>query len=1205
MKYLLSILCLWTCLPLAAGLDEGWQLLADQQDREGARTAFRAEWDSGSLAKIGWFLTFTGDGPTQALEDAAVDVLTAAPDSGAAEFVLKWMDPFRECFPNFESRVADLMTGLDTGNPELLTLIGTYERAQARRNPDTPDFPGIAKRAGFLTQWRISKRFGAYPLPAFDASWPPEAPDYWTNAVESNSPTGVVLPQRAAYGPGTYYAFARMQNPVEQIVTFRLYTFQNLALYIDGKQVTTLAHLGDITPNVRHVELPLPAGDYEVMVKVTQTQGANGQFSLQATAPQMPDGLPPGEPTLGLAGRWQDVREPTVGLAAELVDVDHPLADVGRALLALDARDEEGALDVLTRLYDRHPQSQLVGNMLANLYLGLVRFLPSDDQYARAFRILQTMAQNPDHHSLDNQMALAVLLNRAQQMRPALELLNDILADNPAYCEAIEVRMEMAAKESLFDIYQQSLALLEAMGPDHMWALEQRLKSATKEGDLDQTRGLLQRLAELKPWEGYEAELHDMNQDYAAAIADLRKRWEIFPQRDYYPYQIAKSYAELGDHVAQREWLEKTLNIDPSNEKAALDLVNLDCYEGKRDTAITRLKRFLELDPANAAFRQRLSHLQGASAFEPFRVDTTEVIEAAKNKPMSAGANSELLLDQLMVRLFADGSQMRYTHLVTRVLTKDGVDEESELQLPEDLEILELRTIKQDGSVFYPESFDNKSTISLTGIGVGDFIDEEHIEYLPPSYYDPDGLDGAMTFIFQGVERIYHHSELVLIYPEDLPVEPVLLSRNMPIEPEIRRQDGMVTVRWLTKDLPPLQPEPNMPPMQYVQPTASFYYNTTWEEIRDFYRNTIQLRMGLSEPLKRELARWRTDNPDREMAERIYEEVTERIEPNGQFYDNVNQVWETKEGSSTLLLAAIYRELGFDLDVVMVSPEQIKHYTFDTPYPRFGYALLRMNFGDETLWVDPNHKGLAFGYVPFPYRGGRGLVLNDTETFVTVPTFDNETETISSLYILSFNSEGGADGTGAETFRGTAASQLTRAYASMNKPETKSRVEQGLNQTFPGAEVSEVYIADDLARGTFVLTHTFTHPQLIDMDDTGATLPFPLPTTPLFERYGAQADRDMPIGISQPIINETTMELNLPADYRWTQVPDDRQIESRFGQYSLRFEKAGPAKLKVVRRYEVKAQFVQPQDYQDFLAFLRSMVENEDVTFTAEKDAGP
>jgi len=1204
-KYAFLIVLL--SLSLFASSDRAWTELLRFNRYDQARAQFEKEGLNDDLTRIGWFLTFTGNGPDEGMRQAGLRILREHPESASAEFVLKWIEPYRECLDNWLSHATAAMAGRNPENPELKILYSNYLRLHARFDTEAPDFTAISTNAGYITSWRFSQRFGAYPTPAFELTWDAEQASYWEESIEHESRTGVIIPPKELSGSGVLYGFSQFNNPVAQDVLLRLFSYQNVSVYVDGKLVRTLAGLEEIDGNIHYLQLPLEAGDHEIMVKTTQTRETNGQFAIQVTAPQQPRFLKPTRPTRNLKGKFPSVTSPPVGLASMVDESTSDAARFIRAFLAQQNKDRQAAHAIFSSLLAAQSESLILGQMMATLYLEGLPFLPQEDQLGQAYQIMMSLVQRDEGHDLELRLALATLLTRARQTQNALDLLNGVLEANPRFCQALEMRLALSTRESLLDLREQSLKLLEGFGPDNRWAQKQLLEEARREGNIEKTTQILNNLSEMLPWDGYLAQKYNMEQDYPAAIADLQKRLAIFPQQDYYPYAIALAYGKLGDHDAHREWLEKTMAVNPKKRDALLDLVNLDCLQGRRQDAMERLRAYLLLEPADAAFRQRLSHLEGATAFETFRVDPMTVIEEAKNKPFSEGADSELLLDQLMLRVFPDGSQMRYTHLVTRVLTKDGVDAESEIRMPQGAEILELRTIKADGNIYYPASFDNKDTLSLSGIGVGDFIDEEHIEYLPPAYYDENGLDADITFIFQGQDRIYHHSEMVLIYPADMSPEPVLLERNMPESGKVEIKDGLKYIRWLTQNMPPLKEEVNMPPAGFLQPTVSFYYNTEWHEVRDYYLNAVRQRMGLSDRLKDKVAEWReSETDDRKLAEKIYREVTDHVESDSQFYMNVNLVWESGKGNATLLLAAIYEELGFDNDLVLTRPAIMESFLFNIPMPaNFSYMILRLQFDDETIWVDPNLQDIAFGYLPFRFRGGQGFVLNASkESRITLPKFEDITERIETQYSMDFNADGSVSASGSEKFFGSFASQLVEGYAAMNRPETKQRVEAGINQTFPGAVVTQVQITEDLPAGEFELTNRFRLPELGTFSETGLTLPFPLPHVSLLERYGRLATRTTPISINRPNYNVATLKLALPLGYVWETEANVIRKETPFGLYELVIERDDDKTLSVKRTYHLPAQMVQPDDYEEFLVFCRAMIENEDLIFTAVKESG-
>lgn len=1200
MRWICLLATIWT---VAGTRDEAWEELAHNRVLP-ARALFEHAMSTDAdptLARIGWFLTFTGNGPTDELAQAANQILKWDAHDPACEFVMAWMKPLRDHQPQWARDAAQFMTDVAPANPELRIHYSNHMRHIASLDGDRALFDQALRMSSYLTQWRFAPRYGHNPIPDFARAWPPEQADNWPDDEVRHFRRGVVVPDGSASGTGVVYAFSEFDLAQSGPIVFRLFSYQTIQVYLDGRRLIDIPHLELERGRINAVRAELASGHHEVMVKITQTRGQNGQFSLnlEGRGISFPE---PGLPSLDINGEAWQAQPITYGLRAKVAEDESALGRFVSAFLLAGERDIEPSLTLLTHLYEAYPSSQLIGGSMAEILLGGVRFIPEDQRLGRAYQTLLELSTRDDR-TAENVYRLGRLLLDARYIEESIPHLESALSMNPEFCEAIETLLEVSLRQGQVDLREKALKLAEGLGDDHVWGLKLRYANAISEENLVEVRGLLERLAHLEPWEGFRAELLEMNEDYLGAIENLKYRLDLFPEKDDFLFDIASHHAKLGDRNAQREWLERTLERSPANRRALLDLINLDCYEGHTETARRRIVDYLELEPADGDFRQMLSHLDGRTAFESFRVNTSDVIKAATNTPMSKNADSELLLDQLMVRLFADGSQMRYTHLVTRVLTKDGVDQESELNLPDDLEILELRTIKQDGTVFYPEDIENKSTISLSGIGVGDFIDEEHIEYLPPAYYDPDGIDASMSFVFQGIDRIYHHSELVLIYPSDLNPKPEILSRNFPNPVEIQEDDdGLTYVRWLTQEMPPVAAEPAMPNPAYFLPRATLYYNTEWNEIRDFFLNAVRLRMVMTDQLSEQLNQWRDGvTQPRDLAQKIYRQVVDEIEPSGQFYQNINLAWATRTGNAALLLAKLYEEANIPCQLVLARQRETLQTGFDVPMPDlFTYALLRIEVDGEAIWLDPNRKGLPFGYIPFEFRGSNGLVLDtDSESpLLEIPEFDHLSERIEFVYNFTFDEDGAAHAVGTEYFHGALAADLKENFESLNQLEIEQRVEVGVNANFPGAKVTDARVLSDSSIGEFALESTFDHHDLVRLSKSWQIDQL-LPPNSIQSKYASQPSRHLPVHIRRPHINQGRLTLSLPDTMVWATKARQVTRESPFGLFSLTVEPLDDRTVEITRRYELPSQIIAVADYQSFLEFCQFMTENEEIQLEA------
>jgi len=98
--------------------------------------------------------------------------------------------------------------------------------------------------------------------------------------------------------------------------------------------------------------------------------------------------------------------------------------------------------------------------------------------------------------------------------------------------------------------------------------------------------------------------------------------------------------------------------------------------------------------------------------------------------------------------------------------------------------------------------------------------------------------------------------------------------------------------------------------------------------------------------------------------------------------------------------------------------------------------------------------------------------------------------------------------------------------------------------------------------------------------------------------------RTTPIRVASPHFNVASIEMVAPKGFHWINEEMAIKEETRFGRYELSISLDEERKLLLKRTYYLKSGMVTPEDYRQFLAFCRAMVDHEDISFKAEKDGG-
>jgi tetratricopeptide (TPR) repeat protein len=880
-----------------------------------------------------------------------------------------------------------------------------------------------------------------------------------------------------------------------------------------------------------------------------------------------------------------------------------PLALMVQVMGHISDRRTETALRLLGNYLREHPEACLMALPFVRLADRDYPFFPTEEKWEIFGRLLRNTERQPCD-CLEFNLWVIQQMRSAKMGADAGQFLAHLLEGSPQNPVLLEEAYSFAKEENIQELKRAVTRALEELGPDHHWGQLMLWRLAKDSGNTAMEQRCLEQLQHLFPLSRYRADYFDFIGAHPQAVEALEEQLTLTPEDAAIAEAIAGQYQKMGRIEDQMTWLQKALALDPTRSEAVVDLMNLHLYWGNPEKAEALLNSYLSHEPESASVRVLLSHLLGETEFEAYRLSTEDLLQLAATQGESS-ADSELILDQMVIRLFPDGSQLRYTHLVTRVRTKKGIDEESEILLPRRHELLELRTIKPDGRIIFPEILPHKNSVSLTDLTVGDLIDEEHIEVVPPSSFDRDGANNDMTFVFQSDSRFYHHSEIVIIYPEDLKVAPEFLERHYPQKVETSRKGGLIHKRWLMKNNAPLETEPHMPSPGGFFPRMTFNYNTTWEDLRDFHVDGMARRRKMGQALHAWLAPFQGRSADRETAQAVYDAVMAEVEPVGTFLNPIDQLWHQKKGNPALLLWSLYEQLGFEVRLLLSQPRQARNQVFFVPHlSLFQHPLVQLTFEDEIVILETGLPHFPFGQFPYDFAGGEALVIDPfASPLVTLPETFGPQKEVASLYQMTLDAQGTLRGSGEERFNGALASRLHQYHQGVTDKERLQQVENSVNHNFPGARLLEVSV-NEVPKGSFALTFLMETESWLPPLTDGMEIPFLLPKNKLYETYTSAPQRRFPLRLGEPVTNDARIELTLPAGMTWHLTPSVQEEDSPFGTYRLALSLSSPQTLVMHRVYSLHQEEIAPEDYSAFQAFCRSLRALENRVFTLRKTDG-
>ena len=269
--------------------------------------------------------------------------------------------------------------------------------------------------------------------------------------------------------------------------------------------------------------------------------------------------------------------------------------------------------------------------------------------------------------------------------------------------------------------------------------------------------------------------------------------------------QIADAHTALGKFTIAHEELAELTRLAPLDTRSIIRLADSEVALGKTAQAAATLQAALHRFPGRTDLRRAARLLGLVLPLDDFRVDGAKVVSDFLASGKTYQAPAVVVLDRAVERVFPDGTRLMLTHTITRVLSKDAVENVGEVRVPGGAEILALRTRKADGTIREAEEIAGKSSISAPNLGVGDFVESETLEVKEPREAFAPGFVGE-RFYFQSFDAPLHRSEYVFIAPASVRLD---LDRraDAPQASDTKGKDDTRVLTFLAQEQPQIFPE--------------------------------------------------------------------------------------------------------------------------------------------------------------------------------------------------------------------------------------------------------------------------------------------------------------------------------------------------------------------------------------------------------------
>jgi hypothetical protein len=824
-----------------------------------------------------------------------------------------------------------------------------------------------------------------------------------------------------------------------------------------------------------------------------------------------------------------------------------------------------------------------------------------------------------------------------ERVEHALSLLTGGIRADPRAPAALRLqRADIYERKGLKDQAQRDLEAVIAAQPharaaqvqlarllgSRGWQHDRELRLREAAARWPDSREVLYELADVRDDQGYPAEAEalwrrglELGAGQPAPLRRLRDaalRRQEFAAAEGFAAQLAAlqpfaledqlARAELSRRAGHPEEAEARLAQltaqDPDLAGVYVRRAHLAEERGDGPRTVALLEQAQERDPNDAWVTERLDHLHPpqADALTPYQLTDEALDQLLAHLPeptQDPAAQVQLLLDDTVTQVNADGSTKAVVTSVERALNQQGRDGVMHIALPGKSKnrVLKAFAISPDGERTEASSVTN-GDVRFRSLEVGSVVVLQYVSYGPRGESAAEGQFFTAND-FGAINWHIDHSRWVVLTEHGRPVS-VDAPREVHVE---TTQAGGWDVRTFTRDGAPAVPgEPNMAPYADLLSRVRITTFPSWDNFVS-WEKALLLESFPLDPKVDALAAKLTEGAatPREKLDRLYTFVSREIRYQIE-YESIIAGWQPHPSATVLerkygdckdkatLLIALARSVGLQLDFAVLGTRSMGHLGHAIPYPDFNHAIVHVPEQPgiaEAFFMDPTADALDLGNVPGSDQGSQSLVL-DPRTgawrFVEIPYQAPRFQSDVHQVELAIAAGDKARATERFSLRGDGAASLRIGL----------RNEKRAQQAY-GYLANVFFPRSTLLRGEAPDHEDFSHPVTVNLDmDVSATIQkegqhFRIKMPPFFTaaEQVSLPKRETPLDLRTRSASSVELHASLPEGMQFIDPPQPVELSSPCLKVKRSVQAVG-RELRVHDEYEHTCPQVSAADYPAF-----------------------
>ncbi|MBM4083863.1 MAG: DUF3857 domain-containing protein, partial [Planctomycetes bacterium] len=714
------------------------------------------------------------------------------------------------------------------------------------------DADAMHAEAGFIEDWLMAGPFGRFDYLGFDTAFLPEiedAPQKIYASARGDIPLQAMNFHRERVFPrgsrgrlpegragGTFYALTFLNCPKDVSAILRINSAGPIKVFVNNHLVLERDRIRLWLGTTDYFGVELREGWNKVTVKFTSQQRP-GAFTLRLldktgrplrvetrttfdSYPSLKGAPPP---------NTFEVRLPAGDYFSKALRAapSAPLLLALNSRLAIQAGDYQAAKSLLKRAAGSLPECAYVNYLLGQALRNDMTVMESIRRQRARLCFQKAVDVAPSAVACEYQ--LAQLDREEGKPLEAIARLRKGARAAPAWPKW---------HEALFDAYLSQKWYKEAED-----ALSEAITLAPEQSS--PFRAALEYFRSADLFAQYEAASHTLQKRHAdgpylarflrhahrfeEADAALAAAAQRSPMNESYRRELALLHLGRGKWADAERELTQLLTWGDDTGPLWRDLAEAQFLQGNASSANAVLMQAARHEPENLSQRRAAILAGTRDPIEPYVVRLEQVLADKRNYDLPhPGSSAAMLLDQAIVHIAPDGSTRERVHIVGKAYDKRGVQRWGEVRIPPGAEIIELRTIKADGTVVEPELLTQKTAISMTGLGPGDMVEYEYVRARPSREQLPGGYAGE-AFYFQNGAMPIEHAQFVVIAPATWQLR-ILSRQGAPLVKSEPRGEWKALV-WEARGVRSAGEEPGAPHPSEILPCVRVARGVTWEDV--------------------------------------------------------------------------------------------------------------------------------------------------------------------------------------------------------------------------------------------------------------------------------------------------------------------------------------------------------------------------------------